>query len=507
MTEATTKQKSNANLSKRKPTRIEAISTVLFLLFAFGMGAAYGLNYVPLMVVVAAYSAIVAHRCGYTWSEMEKAVGTRIGNSVPVITILLAIGFMLGGLMFSGTLPMLIYYGLQFISPKWVALCAFVLCAIFSTVTGTSNGSAATAGLAMMGLALAMKDVNLGLVAGACYAGSQFGDKLSPLSDTTVLAALVTENDLFDHIANHCKTVIPAAVISIIIYIIIGMRAPETGAHLGEDSMALLADLRAMFRFSPILLIPVVFLLWGSFTRKPSTLILFGSGLIAVAVGVLYQGFSPRDAVNVLYSGFDSKMVLCAHPGFDISSMSGAAKTLLERGGIVDMNKTFVATWLCFWFAAIAELCGCLDVLLDCLTGFVKNTGSLILTTGCSMVVLTAIGGSSTVSLLIGGSMFKNKFEEMGVNTLNLSRTLEDFGTGTSGFFPWTSSGILYAAVLFTGNFTMFRYAFFSWIVWTLAIVYAFSGIGMQTEQTVKQIEHAGMIIGDEHRKGEVKDV
>ncbi|MCI6260053.1 hypothetical protein FYJ74_04935 [Pyramidobacter sp. SM-530-WT-4B] len=476
---------------KRKPTTFEAVSTVVFLLLTFGAGALWGLNYVPLMVVVAAYSALISWRCGYTWDEMESAVGKRIGRSVPVIMILLAIGFMLGGLMFSGTLPMLIYYGLQVVSPRWIALCAFLLCCVFSTVTGTSNGSASTAGLAMMGLAMAMPDVNLGLVAGACYAGSQFGDKLSPLSDTTVLASLTTDNDIFDHIINMSKTVVPAALIAIGIYVYIGMNSPETPAVVSKDSAALLASLSAMFKFHWVLLIPVAFLLWGSFTKKPTTLVLFGAGFIAVVIGVLYQGFSAKDAINVLYGGFNSKMVLAAHPDFDVATMSKAAKTLLERGGIADMNKTFVATWLCFYFAAIAEQCGCLDVLLDSLMGFVKSTGSLILTTGISMVVLTAVGGSSTVSLLIGGSMFKSKYEEMGVNTLNLSRTLEDFGTGTSGFFPWTSSGILYASVLFSSSTTFLRYSFFSWIVWLLAIFYGFTGLCLRTSPTRKQLEKA----------------
>ena len=475
---------------KRKPTTFEAVSTVVFLLLTFGAGALWGLNYVPLMVVVAAYSALIGWRCGYAWDEMESAVGKRIGRSVPVIMTLLAIGFMLGGLMFSGTLPMLIYYGLQVVSPRWIALCAFLLCCV-STVTGTSNGSASTAGLAMMGLAMAMPDVNLGLVAGACYAGSQFGDKLSPLSDTTVLASLTTDNDIFDHIINMSKTVVPAALIAIGIYVFIGMNSPETPAVVSKDSAALLASLSAMFKFHWVLLIPVAFLLWGSFTKKPTTLVLFGAGFIAVVIGVLYQGFSARDAINVLYGGFDSKMVLAAHPDFDIATMSKAAKTLLERGGIADMNKTFVATWLCFYFAAIAEQCGCLDVLLDSLMGFVKSPGSLILTTGISMVVLTAVGGSSTVSLLIGGSMFKSKYEEMGVNTLNLSRTLEDFGTGTSGFFPWTSSGILYASVLFSSSTTFLRYSFFSWIVWLLAIFYGFTGLCLRTSPTRKQLEKA----------------
>lgn len=473
---------------RRKPTNLEAYSTIFFLLLTFGLGAAYGLNYVPLMVVVAAYAAIIAKRCGYTWREMEAAVGERIGRSVPVITILLAIGFMLGGLMFSGTLPMLIYYGLQFVSPRWIALCAFLLCCTFSTVTGTSNGSASTAGLAMMGLAMAMPDVNLSLVAGACYAGSQFGDKLSPLSDTTVLASLTTDNDIFDHIVNMSKTVLPAALISIVVYIVIGMNSPTVSSVTSDETAQLLSSLSSMFKFNALLLLPVVFIVWGSVTQRPSTVILFGSGFIAVLIGVLYQGFSASDAVNVLYSGFNSKMVLTAHPDFNLETMGKAAKTLLERGGIADMNKTFVATWLCFYFAAIAEKCGCLDVMLDNLMGFVHSTGSLILTTGIAVVVLIAVGGSSTVALLLGGNMFKKKYEEMGVNTLNLSRTLEDFGTGCSGFFPWTSSGILYASVLFSSSLTFLQYSFFSWLVWIFAIVYGFTGICIQKQPTAKQL-------------------
>ena len=251
----------------------------------------------------------------------------------------------------------------------------------------------------------------------------------------------------------------------------------------------LLNTLSQMFKFNVILLIPVLFILWGSLTRKPTTLVLFGSGFLSVLIGVFYQGFSYTDAIDVLYSGFSSDMVLAAHPEFDLSAMSSAAKTLLERGGISDMNKTFVATWLCFYFAAIAEMCGCLDVLLDTLMGFVHSTGSLIITTGISVVVLIAVGGSSTVALLLGGNMFKSKYEEMGINTLNLSRTLEDFGTGCSGFFPWTSSGILYASVLFTSNLTFLRYSFFSWIVWILAIIYGFTGVCIKTAPTRKQLE------------------
>lgn len=164
--------------AKRKATLAESLILILLLFVTFGAGAVYKLNYVPLMVLIGAFAAFVGWRCGFGWKEMEQAVAKRVENSFSVIVMLLGIGFMLAGLMFSGVLPMIIYYGLNIISPRWIALCGFLLCMIFSTATGTSNGSASTAGMAIMIMAMAMQNVNLGLVAGACYAGSMFGDKL-----------------------------------------------------------------------------------------------------------------------------------------------------------------------------------------------------------------------------------------------------------------------------------------------------------------------------------------
>lgn len=483
-----TKEKKVKIREKRKPTVFEAFSTLIFMIAAFGCGVLFGINYVSLTIIVISYVALLGYRCGFTWKEMEEAVGKRIGSSMPVIMILLAIGFMVGALMFSGTLPMLIYYGLKIVSPRWIALCAFLLCAVFSTATGTSNGSASTAGLAMMGLAMAMGNVNIGLVAGACYAGSVFGDKLSPLSDTTVLASMITDNDIFDHIKHMAKTVVPAMLMSIVIYIAVGLMSPVTAAVESVTTTALLNTLGDMFKWSPILLLPIVFILWGSLTRKNTTLVLFGSGFIALFIGVFYQGFSMADGINVLYSGFDSEIVLAANPAFNLEAMAPEAIKLLERGGISDMNKTFIMTMFCFYFAGIAELCGCLEVILDYLSKFIKGTGSLIFVTGISVVVLIAVGGSSTVALLMGGTLFKKKYEEMGVDTLNLSRTLEDFGTGCSGFMPWTSSGILYQSVLFVPTVTLLRYSFFSWIVWILAITYGFTGkcMTVKSKKTTK---------------------
>lgn len=474
---------------KREATLAESIILVLLLFATFGAGAVFGLNYVPLMVFVCAFAAFVGWRCGYTWKEMEEAVARRVQNSFSVIVMLLGIGFMLAGLMFSGVLPMIIYYGLQIVEPRWIALCGFLLCAIFSTATGTSNGSASTAGMAIMIMAMAMDNVNVGLVAGAVYAGSMFGDKLSPLSDTTVLAPMTANVDLFDHIATQARVTVPAAIVSIIIYVIVGLTSHTTGAATSAESVALLTDIAGLFKFNVVLLLPIVFIVWGSITGKPATLVMFGAGIIGIILGVVVQGFSIPDGINALYGGFKSSYCLAVHPEVAADSLSASTLTLLERGGISDMNKTFVATIFCFYFAGIAELIGVLRALLDTAGKFIKGTGSLILTTGIMTVILIMVGGSSTVALLLSGSMFKEKYDEMGVNRVNLSATLEHFGTGCSGFFPWTSSGILYMAVLFQDStFTFLKYSFFSWMVWIFALICAFTGFNFQKGPTKRQL-------------------
>lgn len=470
---------------KRKPTLIEAVSAVILLIACFTVGTILKLNYVPIMVLVAGYSAIISKRCGYTWKEMEVAVGERVRKAMPVMTVLIAVGALVGGLIFSGTLPMLIYYGLQFVSPRWVALSAFLLCCFFSIVTGTSNGSASTAGLAMMGLAMSMENVNLGMVAGACYAGVIFGDKLSPISDTTVMAALVTDNDLFDHIRHMAKTVIPAALISVVIYIFYGITAPATSNGISQSTTEMLTALGSMFRWSPLLIVPVIFILWGAFTKKPPNILLFSAAFLSVGIGVIYQGFSLADGMETLYSGFNIKMIARAYPGIDLSNISPAATSLLNRGGISSMMKSFITCFLCMYFAGISEQCGVLSVLLDRMLRFVKSQGSLVLVSGISVMLLCAIGGSSTVGLLIGGELFKEKYEKMGLHSLNLSRTLEDFGTGSTGFFPWTYSGMLYVNVLSASTATFLRWSFMSWFIWILAIFYGYTGICMKKLDTV----------------------
>ncbi|MBP9036833.1 MAG: hypothetical protein KBG38_03470 [Candidatus Cloacimonas sp.] len=465
---------------KRQATFMEAIITVLVLVGLFVLGTILDVNYVPIMLFVATFTGFMGWRCGFPFSEMEESVGERIRRALPVMSLLLAIGTLIAGLMFSGTLPMLIYYGLQIVQPRWVVLFSFLLCAIFSVATGTSNGSASTAGLAMTGLAYTMPGVNLGMVAGACYAGAMFGDKVSPLSDTTVLAALVTENDIFDHIRHQFKTVGPAALISIIIYTVYGLMQPGTVIETNEASIQMLNTLDSMFKWNIILLIPIVIILWGALTKKPSNITILAAAISGIIIGVLYQGFSLADGIDALYGGFNAKFILAANPNFDIGGMSENISLLVNRGGITSMVKSFTVVFIAMYFAGIADLIGVLRVIVNRLFKLVNSVGSLILVSGLSCMFLSGIGSSTTIGIIIGGELFKDKYEEMGLDSLNLSRTLEDFGTGSTGFFPWTHSAMLYAAVLSSNSLTFLRYSYMSWIIWILALIYGFTGIGIK---------------------------
>ena len=259
---------------KRKPNIVEALSAVIVLLVIFFFGSLADLSAPALIGISLCWVVFIGWRCGYSWEEMEKYTAEKIKSAAPAMSVLIAVGFLLGSWMYSGTIPMFIYYGVQLVSEKWILVSAFALCAIFSTCTGTSWGSAATAGITMMGIATAMPNVNIAAVAGACYTGAIFGDKLSPLSDTTILAALSTKNDIFDHIKHMSKTVIPAAVIGVAVYLVMGISASTTGTGLPENTLQLLSTLDSVFKWNILVLLPLVIVVYGAVTKKPSTVVM-----------------------------------------------------------------------------------------------------------------------------------------------------------------------------------------------------------------------------------------
>lgn len=471
------KEKKKTERVKRKPNMLEALSAVIVLLAIFFFGSLADLSAPALIGIAICYIVFIGWRCGYTWKEMEEYTAEKIKSAAPAMSVLIAVGFLLGSWMYSGTIPMFIYYGVQLVSEKWILVSAFALCAIFSTCTGTSWGSAATAGVAMMGIATAMPNVNIAAVAGACYTGAIFGDKLSPLSDTTILAALSTKNDIFDHIRHMAKTVVPGALIGVVIYVVMGINTKTTGVGLPENTLKLLDTLDLAYDWNILVLLPLVIVVYGAITKKPSTVVMMISAVIALLIGILYQGFDLADGVTALYDGFSLEMVEHVRSGFSAADAGTDAMELLNRGGLASMLKSFILIYICFYFAGIMEQIGAIDVLLGKLLDSVKTRFGLIFATSISMVILVAIGGSSSLALILTGEMYSEKYKKMGLSTLNLSRTMEDFGTGTAGFIPWSGSGVYYPSILGVSIAAYLPYCFMSYAVWIIAYVYAATGL------------------------------
>lgn len=467
-------------VEKRKPTFWESLLCVIILLVVFGLGTMLDLPTPPLIAVVVAFIVIIGYRCGYTWGEMEEYTSAKIKSAAPSLSVLLAVGFLLGAWIFSGTIPMFIYFGVQLVSERWILVSAFVLCAIFSTVTGTSWGSAATAGVTMMGVASGMPNVNIAAVAGACYTGAIFGDKLSPLSDTTILASLSTKNDIFEHIRHMAKTVVPGAVLGLAIYFVMGFNYQASNSGLPQDTIDMLTSLSEIFKWNIILLLPVAVVIYGSVAKKPSTPSLFISVIVAFLIGVFYQGFSIPNGITAMYNGFSVSMAESVREGLNVKVINAGALKLIERGGLASMLKSFILIYICFYFAGIMEQIGAIDVLLGKVINSVKTRLGLVISTAVSCVILVAIGGSSTLALLLVGELYSEKYKEMGLSTLNLSRTMEDFCTGTAGFIPWSGSGVYYPSILGVSIAGYLPYCFMSFFIWIIALIYAATGIGMK---------------------------
>ncbi|HSQ89576.1 Na+/H+ antiporter NhaC family protein, partial [Romboutsia sp.] len=244
---------SNIAKQRKKPTVVQAITPIIFMIVALSVGYGYfKMKIEPIMVISAFFAAMIALKLGYTWEEMQKAIIDKIASALPATLILWSVGFLIGSLMFAGTVPMIIYYGVQLISPKFLLVTTFLASATLSVVTGTSWGAAGTIGVAMMGIAGGL-GISLPATAGAVVGGAYFGDKLSPLSDTTNLAPMAAGSELYDHIKHMLYTTIPASIVSLIVYLIVGFKA--SGDMATPESVAIMMNqLDSMFNFNIVLI-------------------------------------------------------------------------------------------------------------------------------------------------------------------------------------------------------------------------------------------------------------
>ena len=463
--------------AKRMPTILEALIPVVAMLLVLFIGkGVLGFSTEPLLIIVACVAAFIAWRVGCTWDDMLDEISQKIAKGMPAILILITVGAMVGTWMASGTIPMMIYYGVQIVSPQWLLVTAFLITCLVSVATGTSWGSVATMGVALMGIASAL-GVNPAATAGAVIAGSYFGDKISPLSDTTNLAPLAAGSNLYEHIGHMFWTTVPATIVSLVVYAVVGLNANTAAGATSEAVTNMMAQLDQMYDWNILILLPVILVLAGSLLKLPTIPVMILSTVVAGVEGIFMQGISLGNVLTSTVSGFNVTMI--TRPGFDAANAAFEVTKLLNRGGMNGIMSTTLLVFCAFCFAGIMSRAGCLEVVLKAILSVAKTTGSLILATVISCITMALTTGNSYLSILIPGEMFRDAYKERGLHPKNLSRTLEDAGTVFVPLVPWSAAGAYMAATLGVETLDYLPWAILCYIGFIFAIIYGYTGIGI----------------------------
>jgi Na+:H+ antiporter, NhaC family len=469
--------------SKRRPILIEALLPVIFLtllisinVFVFGDDSLSGSNQIVL-ILSAAVAAIVAFRLGIKWDKLHKGIVKSIGSAMSAILILLLIGSLAGTWLLSGIVPAMIYYGLQILNPTIFLVAACVVSAIVSLATGSSWSTVATIGVALLGIgrALGMPD---GLIGGAIISGAYFGDKMSPLSDTTNLAPAMAGTDLFTHIRYLAWTTIPTITITLIIFLVVGLNRSQPEGL--EDIAPVLNAIDQAFNITPWLFLVPVIVITMIIRKVPALPALLTGTLLG---GVFALIFQPQIIEQV--SGISNKFHVAAYIAImksmysDISVITDnpTVNSLLETGGMRGMMNTVWLIICAMVFGGVMETGGLLQRITESVIKLAHNTGSLVASTSGTCIFFNLTASDQYLSIVVPGRMFADTYRERGLKPEVLSRTLEGSGTVTSVLVPWNTCGATQASVLGVPTLVFLPYCFFNIISPFMDILFAYLNI------------------------------
>ena len=467
----------------REPTLLQALIPLVLLVallalgvYLFGEDASYGANQVSLMLCAGA-AAIVGVRNGLHWADLQHALVRGISLAIVPIFILLAVGGLIGTWILSGTVPMLIVYGLELLHPSYFYPAACLICAIVALAIGSSWTVAGTLGVALIGVAQGL-DMSLPITAGAVISGAYFGDKISPLSDTTNIAPAAAGSELFAHIRHMTWTTVPSLAIALLLFTVIGLGSSASG---GGDAFGDLPEVLAShFDLGWYLLIPMVVVFVLAMVGFPA----YPSILIGALLGALFAVVFQPDIVVALAdkAELSRPMALAAgswsalSDGYRASTGNAAVDDLLTRGGMVSMLNTVWLIICAMGFGAMMEATGLLERMIRSVFKAAKSTGSLIAATIGTAATANVVAADQYMSIVLTGRLYEPEYRRRGLAPVNLSRALEDGGTITSPLVPWNTCGAYMAATLGVATFDYLPFAFFNLVNPLLSVVLAYLG-------------------------------
>lgn len=463
-----------------------ALSPIIFLVtllacsvYLFGADSSYGANQIAL-VLASCVAALVGRRVGVSWHQAQIGIIDGIGVGLAPVLILLSVGMLIGTWILCGTVPAMIYYGVQVLNPSIFYAASAAICAVVAISIGSSWTVAGTLGIGLMGIAGSF-ELSPSITAGAIISGAYFGDKLSPMSDTTNLASAVTGVDLFDHIRHMLWTTVPSFAIALVIFALIGSADASTPTEVDQ----LQRDIAAQFNIGLHLLLPLVLMLVLVYKRYPAYPSIIVSALAGGVFALLFQG----EAVLKL-AGDDGQLgeAFALFKGVWISLFNGYSSdsgndfldALLSKGGMSSMLNTVWLILCALGFGGVLERTGILNYLLQLALKGVKSTGSLITTTVLTCVGTNVLAADQFIAVALPGRMYKEAYERRGLSPLNLSRTLEDSATLTSALIPWNTCGAYMSATLGVATFSYAPYTFFNLLCPIMAIVYGYLSFALK---------------------------
>ncbi|ASJ74720.1 Na+/H+ antiporter NhaC [Granulosicoccus antarcticus] len=450
-----------------------ALLPILLTLIVLGVQLFYFGDFTPHipLAIGLAITGLVGMKLGYKWPSIEQGIFHVIHVALPSVSVLIAVGMIIGVWISSGTVPTLIYYGLKLLTPEIFLAAAMALCAVVSVSLGTSWGTSGTVGLALMGIGAGF-GIPMYWTAGAVVSGAFFGDKISPLSDTTNLAPAVTGVDLFDHIRNMMPTTVPAMLVALGIYAYAGYAWIDPSATSFEKIDTITTALQASFWISPWLLLPALLVIGLAIAKKPPIPSLFAGVLLGGLMAIIFQGVGLHDVFSY------------ANSGYSIETGVTEIDTLLNRGGIQSMMWVISLVLIALGFGGALERIGCLEAIINAILTRVRTFAGVQTAAIGTSFATNLVAGDPYLSIALPGRMYAPAYRGMGYSTLNLSRAVEEGGTLMSPLIPWNAGGAFVITALGLGisdgqveNLLYIPLSFACWLSPVFGILYAYTGL------------------------------
>lgn len=446
-----------------KPSLFLSVTVLAVIAVVLTAGIIAGVPTIPLLVVNIFLVLIISMLFGYPYRELEEGMMSGVKRAMDCVIILLFVGVLIGAWIKCGTVPMIIYYGLSFITPRMLLPLTFVMCSLLSLCIGTSLGTAGTMGVACVSIGVSM-GIPISIVAGAAISGSVLGDKLSPLSDSTILASSASDINIYYHVRSMMYTTIPAVIISLVIFYFLGAQYAQVAMDPSVIE-SVRVQLAGLYHFNILLLIPVVLIVILSIRKVPAILAILISGFAGLALAVLVQKAALTDVLAVVFNGVK------------VNSGMELVDTMLSKGGISSMMNTICTAVLALALGGILSEAGFLHTLVERITGSVRSDRAAILVTLVCGILTVMLVTNFYVSAVLMGTMFRELYDRRGIHRSVLSRTIEEANTIILPLVPWNTGCIYYMGLFGFTTLSFAPYVVFAYANIAVSVICALAGI------------------------------